>query len=100
MSRGHYLGIKAALLSAGFDECCQAGSVSRFHKMHIVADSAALDLRFWFCVSGGYRVQDELYMITRRLGTDGPDEFVRFKNQQEMIAQIEAIRQKIKGASK
>lgn len=94
-----YQMIRQALLGAGFDDLCQAGSVSRFHKMNIVADSAALGLRFWFCVCGGYHVPDELYMSTRRLGSDGPDERVYFNNQREMAAQIEVIRQKIKEAS-
>ena len=90
-----YQKIKLALLGAGFDNLCQAGSVSRFHKMNIVADSAALGLRFWFCVCGGYRVPDELYMTTRRLGVAGSDERTYFKSQQEMVDQIETIRQTI-----
>lgn len=43
---GKYLKIRKALHEAGFDDFYQAGSVSRFHKMNIVADSAILGKRF------------------------------------------------------
>ena len=39
---GKYLKIRKAIHEAGFDEFCQAGSVNRFHKMNIVAESAIL----------------------------------------------------------
>lgn len=43
---GKYLKIRKALYEAGFDEFHQAGSVSRFHKMNIVADSASSERGF------------------------------------------------------
>lgn len=95
---GKYLKIRKALHEAGFDDFYQAGSVSRFHKMNIVAESAALGLMFWFRISGGYDETDEYYIITRKLGTRGPDEHTYCKNQQEMADQINAIRQKIEAA--
>ena len=95
---GKYLKIRKALHEAGFDEFYQAGSVSRFHKMNIVAESQALGMRFWFCISGGYGVADEYYIITRKLGTGGPDDRITCKNQEEMADQINAIRRKIEAA--
>ena len=50
---GKYLKIRKAIHEAGFDDFCQAGSINRFRKMNIVAESAALGKRFWFCVDGG-----------------------------------------------
>ena len=35
---GKYLKIRKAIHEAGFDDFCQAGSISRFHKMNIVAE--------------------------------------------------------------
>ncbi len=92
---GKYLKIRKAVHEAGFDEFYQAGSVSRFHKMNIVAESKALGLAFWFCIGGGYGVADEYYIITRKLGTDGPDERTVCKNQQEMADRIKAIGRQI-----
>lgn len=43
---GQYLKIRKAIYETGFDDFCQAGGISRFHKMNIVAESAALDTRF------------------------------------------------------
>lgn len=96
---GKYLKIRKALHEACFDDFHQAGSVSRFHKMNVVAESKALGLRFWFCIDGGYNVQDEYHITTRKLGTDGPDERIPCKNQEEMAAQIKAIGEKIAKAS-
>lgn len=92
---GKYLKIRKALHKAGFDDFYQAGSVSRFHKLNIVAKSAVLEQMFWFCISGGYEVADEYYIITHKLGTSGPDERTYCKNQQEMVDQINIIRHKI-----
>ena len=92
---GKYLKIRKAIHEAGFDDFCQAGSISRFHKMNIVAESQVLGMRFWFCISGGYDVVDEYYIITRKLDTDGSDERILCKNQEEMADQINDIRRKI-----
>ena len=80
---GKYLKIRKAIHEAGFDDFCQAGSISRFHKMNIVAESAALGKRFWFCVDGGYGVKDEC---------------VNCATQEEMVARIYEIRNQILAA--
>ena len=97
---GKYLKIRKALHEAGFDEFHQAGSVSRFHKMNIVADSAILVKRFWFHIEGGYNVKDELYITSRDLASKDPCAITRTYcgSQQEMADQINAIRQKIEAA--
>lgn len=95
---GKYLKIRKTLYEAGFDDFYQAGSVSQFHKMNIVAESQALGMRFRFCISGGYGVADEYYIITRKLDADGPDKRIPCKNQEEMADQINAIRRKIEAA--
>ena len=95
---GKYLKIRKALHEAGFDDFHQAGSVSRFHKMNVVAESKVLGLRFWFCIDGGYNVQDEYHITTRKLGTDGPDERISCKNQEEMADRIREIQGQIKEA--
>ncbi len=92
---GKYLKIRKAIHEAGFDDFCQAGSVSRFHKMNIVAESAALGKRFWFCVAGGYNVKDELYIASRDLNTGEEDERVYCKTQEEMAGRIKDIGDKI-----
>jgi len=88
---GKYLKIRKAVHEAGFDDFSQAGTVSRFHKMNIVADSASLGKRFWFCISGGYNVRDEFYIVTRDLASGKEDERVYCKNQAEMADKIRDI---------
>lgn len=88
---GKYLKIRKALHEAGFDDFHQAGSVSRFYKMNIVAESLILGMRFWFCIDGGYNTPDVYYIIIRNIATDGPDERTYCRNQQEMADRIQAI---------
>ncbi len=95
---GKYLKIRKAIHEAGFDDFCQAGSVNRFHKMNIVAESAALGKRFWFCVTGGYSVKDELYIASRDLNTGEADERVCCRTQEEMVDRIKDIRDQIAAA--
>ncbi len=95
---GKYLKIRKAIHEAGFDEFCQAGSVNRFHKMNIVAESAVLGKRFWFCVDGGYNVTDELHITIRDLNTNAPDERVSCKTQEDMADWIRGSRRQIMAA--
>lgn len=97
---GKYLKIRKALYEAGFDEFHQAGSVSRFHKMNIVADSAVLGKRFWFHIDGGYNVKDELCISFRDLTSKDPCAITRTYcgSQQEMADQIAAIGRMIEAA--
>lgn len=95
---GKYLKIRKAIHEAGFDEFCQAGGVNRFHKMNIVAECAALGRRFWFCVTGGYNVKDELYIASRDLNTGKEDERVYCRTQEEMADKIKDIRDQITAA--
>jgi len=95
---GKYLKIREAVYEAGFDDFCQSGSVNRFHKMNIVAESTALGRRFWFCVSGGYSVKDEFYIASRDLNTGKEDELIHCKTQEEMADRIKGIRNQISAA--
>lgn len=95
---GKYLKVRKAIHEAGFDEFYQAGSVSRFHKMNIVAESAALGKRFWFCVSGGYNVKDEFYIVSRDLSTGKESKPIYCKTQAEMADRIKDIRNQISAA--
>lgn len=98
---GKYLKIRKAIHEAGFDDFCQAGSISRFHKMNIVAESAALGKRFWFCVDGGYGVKDTYHISIRDLSAnqqDQRDECVNCATQEEMVARIYEIRNQILAA--
>lgn len=95
---GKYLKIRKAVHEAGFDDFCQAGSVNQFHKMNIVAESAILGKRFWFCVDGGYSVKDELHITIRDLKANGPDERIYCKTQEEMADKIRDIRDQIAAA--
>ena len=58
-------GIRQKLYQVGFDDFYQAGSISRFHPMNIVAESRSLNLQFWVCADGGYGVS-ETYHISER----------------------------------
>jgi len=64
--------------------------------MNIVAESAVLGIRFWFCIDGGYNVANKFYIFTRKLGTNGPDEHICCRNQTEMAGQIMAIGEQIR----
>lgn len=95
---GKYLKIRKAIHEAGFDDFCQAGSISRFHKMNIVAESTVLNKRFWFCVDGGYSVKDEYHIAIRDLSAPPQyqrDERVNCKTQVEMVNRINEIRDQI-----
>ena len=95
---GKYLKIRKAIHEAGFDDFCQAGSISQFRKMNIVAESAALNKRFWFCVDGGYSVKDEYHIAIRDLSAPPQyqrDERVNCKTQVEMVNRINEIRDQI-----
>lgn len=93
---GKYLKIRKALYNAGFDDFHQAGSVNRFHKMNIVAESAVLDMRFWICIDGGYGVKDEFYIVQRKLSEGGPDKRTYYNSQQEMASAIDEIGKRIR----
>lgn len=93
---GQYLKIRKAIYETGFDDFYQAGSISRFHKMNIVADSTALDTRFWICIDGGYRCADSFYIASRRISTGTADDIIRCASQQEIVEQLHVIRDKIR----
>jgi len=95
---GKHLKIRKAIHEAGFDDFCQAGSVNRFHRMYIVAESAVLGKRFWFCVTGGYNAKDELCIASRDLNTGKAGEQVCCKTQKEMADRIKGIRDQIAAA--
>lgn len=88
--------IKQKLYQVGFDDFYQAGSVSRFHPMNIVAESRALNLQFWVCADGGYEVSETYHIATRPL-----DNYMalttrtNFRTQAEVVAALEEIRLRI-----
>lgn len=96
---GKYLKIRKALHEAGFDDFAQAGSVSRFSKMNVVAESAVLGMRFWICIDGGYGAKDRLYINSRVLSKGGSDERTYYCSQEEMASAINNIGKRI-GAAK
>ena len=92
---------RKAIHEAGFDDFCQAGSINRFRKMNIVAESAALGKRFWFCVDGGYGVKDTYHISIRDLSANQQnqwDECVNCATQEEMVSRIYEIRNQILAA--
>ena len=95
---GKYLKIRKAVCEAGFDEFYQAGSVNRFHKMNIVCESRILGKRFWACISGGYGVKDELYIVCRNLSQGGQEERTHYGTQGEMAKAIDDIGKQIRAA--
>jgi hypothetical protein len=95
---GKYLKIRKAVHEAGFDEFYQAGSVSKFHKMNIVCESAALKKRFWVCIDGGYWAKDELHISTRNLDGGLDNDRVYFNSEEEMAAAIKRIGGQIRQA--
>ena len=89
-------GIKQKLYQVGFDDFYQAGSISRFHPMNIVAESRVLNLQFWVCADGGYGVSETYYIAERPLDNcNAPTKRTNCKTQAEMIAALEQIRLKI-----
>lgn len=95
---GKYQRIRKAVHNAGFDEFCQAGTMSQFHKMNIVCESAILNKRFWICIDSGYGVSDSLSIVTRDLSINGRDERVYYKTQTELATGIDAIGEQIRAA--
>ena len=96
-----FSGIKLKLYQVGFDDFCQAGSISRFHPMNIVAESRVLNLQFWGCADGGYGVS-ETYHISERLLDDCNAQSKRtdFRTQAELITGLEQIRLRIAEANR
>lgn len=95
---GKYLKIRKAVFETGFDNFHQAGSINTFHKMNIVAESAALDKRFWICIDGGYRCKDTFYIASRRLSTGKSDDTIHCASQEMIVEQLHIIRDMILSA--
>ena len=96
-----FSGIKQKLYQVGFDDFYQAGSISRFHPMNIVAESRVLNLQFWVCVDGGYAVS-ETYHIAERPLDDWKAQTKRadFRTQAEVVTGLEEIRLRIAEANR
>ena len=91
-----FQGIIMKLHQVGFDDFYQAGSISKFRPMNIVAESRILNLQFWICVDGGYGVSETYYIAERPLDDyNAPTKRTNWKTQAEMIAALEQIRLKI-----
>ena len=94
-----FLGIRKKIYAVGFDDFCQAGSISIFHPMNIVCTRHVLNLQFWVCVDGGYRTRETYYISSRKLDDiRAPTEYTQFRTQTELIAGLEDIRQRIAAA--
>lgn len=92
--------IKNYLWKVGFDDFYQAGSISRFHKMNIVAESKKLNMQYWICVDGGYNCPDEFHIAYRQLDNiNAKSERIYCKNQTEVIKELKKIAEKIKDAA-
>ena len=91
-------GIRQKLYQVGFDDFYQAGSISRFHPMNIVAESRSLNLQFWVCADG----VSETYHISERPLDDcnAPTKRTDFRTQAEVIAGLEQIRLRIAEAKR
>ncbi len=88
--------IKKMLYQVGFDDFHQAGSISRFHPMNIVAESRILNLQFWVCVDGGYGVSETYHISERQLDNcNAPAKRTDFRTQAEMISGLEQIQLRI-----
>lgn len=91
-----FAGIRQKIYQVGFDDFYQAGSTSRFHPLNIVAESRILNLQFWVCAEGGYRVSETYHISERPLDNcHAPTQRINFKTQTEVIAGLEQIRQRI-----
>lgn len=85
--------IKQKLYQIGFDDFCQAGSVSKFHPMNIVAESRVLNLQFWVCADGGYGVLETYHISERPLNNYmAPAKRTNFRTQAEVVTALEGIR--------
>lgn len=91
--------IRNYLWKVGFDDFCQAGSVSKFHKMNIVAESKKLNMQYWICVDGGYNCPDEFYILFRPLDNiNAKSEIIYCKSQTEVVAELKKIAERINHA--
>ena len=89
-------GIKQKLYQVGFDDFYQAGSISRFHPMNIVAESRSLNLQFWVCADGGYGVLETYHISERPLNNYiVPAKRTNFRTQAEVVTALEGIRLRI-----
>ncbi len=89
-------GIKQKLYQVGFDDFYQAGSISRFHPMNIVAESRSLNLQFWVCADGGYGVSESYHISERPLNNYmAPAKRTNFRTQAEVVTALEGIRLRI-----
>lgn len=93
-----YLTIRKAIHEAGFDDFAQCGCVNRFHKMNIVCQSYILGKWFWICISGGYNVPDEFYILCRDPDINAATVKTVYKNQTAMIEAIREIGEQIQTA--
>ena len=94
-------GIKQKLYQVGFDDFYQAGSISRFHPMNIVAESRSLNLQFWVCADGGYGVSETYHISETPLDDcNAPTKRTDFRTQAEVIAGLEQIRLRIAEAKR
>ena len=88
--------IKQNLYQIGFDDFCQAGSVSKFHPMNIVAECRVLNLQFWVCADGGYGVLETYHISERPLNNYmAPAKRTNFRTQAEVVTALEGIRLRI-----
>lgn len=91
--------IKSELPKVGFDDFYQAGSISKFHKMNIVATSKKLNMQYWIYVDGGYSCPDEFYISYRPIDDiNAKNERIYCKNQTEIVAELRKISEQIKAA--
>jgi len=88
---GKYLSIRKAIHDAEFDEFYQAGSITRYSAMNIVAESSVLQKRFWFCVDG----DGSLYVLTREYGASNDSVRVKCRTQSDMVKEIHEIKRQI-----
>jgi len=84
-----FAGIRQKIYQVGFDDFHQAGTISRFHPMNIVAESRILNLQFWICADGGYGVPETYHISERPLDNcNASTERTDFKTQAELIAAL------------
>ncbi len=96
-----FAGIRQKIYQVGFDDFHQAGTISRFHPMNIVAESKILNLQFWVCVEGGDGVSETYHISERPLDNyHAPTKRINFRKQAEVIAGLEQIRQRIADAKR
>jgi hypothetical protein len=85
------------LYEVGFDQFHQAGSVSFFHPLNIVADSKATNKRYWICVDGGYHCPNTFSISFRDLdNSNAPSTRIICKDQAGVVKQLNNIALEIK----